>query len=728
MAGRVASTRMQSVTQSIGALLARAENLLLGRKKSPTERGIFHRLSLIAFFAWVGLGADGLSSSCYGPEEAYRALEGHTHLALFIALATVLTVVIIAASYMQIIESFPGGGGGYVVATHLLSPTAGVISGCALVVDYVLTIAISIASGVTALLSFSAHADSPLKVPLSLAAIFVLVVLNLRGVKESIRVLTPIFLVFIVTHGVLIIGTLVTHLDGLPDVVAHASSGTRDSVQSIGLWATLLIFLRAYSLGAGTYTGIEAVSNGLPALREPRVRTGKQTMRYLAISLALTASGILVGYRLFDLQHEPGRTMNATLLQQFTAGWGSVQLGAAFVALALLSEGALLFVGAQAGFVDGPRTLAFMAVDRWVPNRFANLSSRLVTANGVLLMGMAAAAAVLYTQADVRHLVVMYSINVFVTFTLSQLGMVRHWWQRRRDERQWLPHLLLNGTGMLLCAGILVVTVALKFFQGGWVTVLITGTLVLMAFMVRRHYRRFQFAATMLNVLVEDAVESPVRPTGGRTAVLFVNRYDGLGLYTLARVRNLLGNEMRKAIFLSVIQVDSDEFRDHAHLGSLVTQRQADLAHYEKIVEDSGTPAESRFAIGTDVVAELENLATTLAGEHPDALFVAGQVVFEKETLATRLLHNEIAFALQRRLLFRGLDMIIVPVQLPKEIWCGGRGAPRSIDAARRRDQWRACVAAAVPGCSSRAQPILRTKRTTRSTTRSKSLSSEMTW
>ena len=662
------------LSQHVVSGLRRLEHLVLGGKKSPTERGIFHRLSLVAFFAWVGLGADGLSSSCYGPEEAYRALEGHTHLALFMAVAIVLTVFIIAASYMQIIELFPSGGGGYVVATRLLSPTAGVISGCALVVDYVLTIAISIASGVAALLSFTSHADSEYKVPLALAAIAVLVIMNLRGVKESIRILTPIFLLFVVTHAVLILGTLATHAGGLTDVTDHAVTGTRESVQSLGLWATFLIFLRAYSLGAGTYTGIEAISNGLPALREPRARTGRRTMQYMAVSLALTASGILIGYRLFDLEHEPGRTMNATLLHRFADPWntGSLEIGAMFVALALLSEGALLFVGAQAGFVDGPRTLAFMAVDRWVPNRFANLSNRLVTSNGILLMGLAAAAAVVYTRADVAHLVVMYSINVFVTFTLSQLGMVRHWWEVRASHRGWMPRLLLNGTGMLLCVGILIVTVALKFFQGGWVTVAITGSLVGVAFLVRRHYRRFQFATTMLNLLVEDTVAKPIDAEAartGRTAVLFVNRYDGLGLHTLARVKSLLGNELRRVVFLSVVQVDSDEFRDQAHLDGLRASRQEELGRYENVAREAGIAAESRFVVGTDVVEELEQLATVTASDHPNALFVAGQVVFEKETMATRFLHNEIAFALQRRLIFLGLDMIIVPVQLPREIW-----------------------------------------------------------
>ncbi len=664
---------MRSLTATIGSLLQSLERLILGRAKSPTETGIFHRLSLIAFFAWVGLGSDGLSSSCYGPEEAYLALHGHNHLALFLALATAATVGLIAASYTQIIQLFPGGGGGYLVATRLLSPTAGVISGCALVVDYVLTIAVSIAGGVDALLSFTSHANSPYKVLFCLFAILALVTLNLRGLKESLRVLVPIFLLFIGTHAVLVFGSLGMHLGSLPDVVRDSVGGTRESISAVGFWTTLFIFLKAFTMGAGTFTGIEAVSNGLPVLREPRVQTGKKTMLYMALSLALTAGGILVAYRLFHIQHESGRTLNATLLHRLADGWdgGFMPWGEMFVFLALLAEGSLLFVAAQTGFVDGPRVLSSMAIDRWVPNRFANLSSRLVTRNGILLMGLAAAAALVYTRAGVRHLVVMYSINVFVTFTLSQLGMVRHWWQVRDAERGWSRRLFLNGAGLTICLGILIVTVSLKFFQGGWVTVVITGSFVVVAFLVRRHYRRVGFALTMLNLLVEDSLARgrEAEEGKGRTVALFVNRYDGLGLHTLGRAHALLGRQIRKVIFLSVVQVDSDQFRNEEHMESLRTERRRDLLRYEERVREAGIEAESRFVIGTDVVDELVRLSHETAGREANPLFVAGQVVFERETVTSRLLHNEVAFALQKRLIFEGLDVIVLPVKVPEEIW-----------------------------------------------------------
>jgi amino acid transporter len=656
----------------LGGGLRRIERLVLGRAKSPTEAGIFHHISLIAFFAWVGLGADGLTSSCYGPEEAYLALRGHVHLALFLALATAFTVAIIATSYSQIIQRFPSGGGGYIVATHLLSPGLGAVAGCALVVDYVLTIAVSTASGVDALLSFVSHANSPLKLPLCIGIILVLMMMNLRGVKESITVLMPIFLVFVVTHAILIFGSFIVHAGGIPTIVDESVRGTQESIGAIGFVATLFIFLRAYSLGAGSYTGIEAVSNGLAVLRQPRVRTGQRTMLYMAISLALTAGGVLVGYRLFDVHHEVGRTLNASLLKSFAGGWDSghaIPWGTLFIGLTLLAEGMLLFVASQTGFVGGPRVMASMAVDRWVPNRFANLSSRLVTGNGVIFMGVAAILILLYSGAKVSQLVIMYSINVFITFTLAQLGMVRHWWLVRREERGWRHKLAINGTGMILSLAILVVTLGLKFLHGGWLTVLITGGFVIVAVLVRRHYRRVGYAINLLNVTAQDAVldaDAAALTKGGRAVALFVNRYDGMGLHALARVRTLFGGELEKVVFISVAQVDSDHFQSAEQVEALRHERMLDLDRYVSLVKSEGLRGEIHWATATDVVAELERLAVEIAEKNPDVFFVAGQLVFGHETVSTRLLHNEVAFALQRRLTFRGLNVLVLPVRVPE--------------------------------------------------------------
>lgn len=233
---------------------------LFGKPKEIHDRSLFHSLSLVPFLAWVGLGADGLSSSSYGPEEAFRTLGEHTYLAVGLAILSGLTVLLIATAYSRIIEAFPHGGGGYVVATKLLGERVGVISGCALLVDYVLTITVSIAASGDAFFSFLPPHTHHWKLPLQLGLVLLIMGINIRGVKESVMSLMPIFVLFLITHAILIVGSFVLQA---PNVVAHAEGvvhGFRHGLDSIGIYAMLLLFVHAYSLGGGTYTGIEAVS------------------------------------------------------------------------------------------------------------------------------------------------------------------------------------------------------------------------------------------------------------------------------------------------------------------------------------------------------------------------------------------------------------------------------------------------------------------------------------
>ncbi len=418
------------------ALSNKFRRVILGKPRDLRDKRIFHQISLIPFLAWVGLGADGLSSSAYGPEEAFRNLGSHTYLAIGLAAMTALTVLIISAAYRGIIEEFPHGGGGYVVATKLLGKGAGVASGCALLVDYVLTITVSVAAAGDALFSFLPLGLAGFKMPVEVFFIFGLTTLNLRGARESAIALAPVFLLFVFTHLALIVGGVLMRAPALPATAVEMGAGFHKGLTTLGLGGMILLFIHAYSLGGGTYTGIEAVSNGLPIMREPRVQTAKRTMVYMATSLAFTAAGLLVCYLLWRVTPENGKTMNAVLAERVTNG---MPLGRVLVVITLFSESILLVVAAQAGFIDGPRVLANMAVDSWVPRRFAALSDRLTTHNGIFLMGATSLAALVYTHGDVGQLVVMYSINVFLTFSLSMFGMMRHTWQERGKGRALAP-------------------------------------------------------------------------------------------------------------------------------------------------------------------------------------------------------------------------------------------------------------------------------------------------
>lgn len=585
-------------------------------------------------------------------------------------MASVVTITAICASYSQIIALFPSGGGGYLVASKLLSPTAGVVSGSALLIDYVLTVTISVASGADALFSILPPAWQSWKLPFAFAGVAGLTLLNLRGVKESVMLWVPVFFLFIVTHAAAIIYAIASHASGLGQVATETIHEVHTVSSQLGWFGLLALLLKSYSMGAGTYTGIEAVSNGLPILREPRVKTGRRTMVYMGISLAVTVAGLLLAYLLYNVAPVEGKTLNAVLLEEMTAGWG--QVGSIFVWVTLAAEAALLIIAAQAGFLDGPRVLANMALDRWFPSRFANLSDRFVTQNGVLLMGAAALVVMVVTRGSVGLLVVLYSINVFITFSLSQLGMVRHWWKERKTEPSWKSKLAINGFGFVLTLGILTSLTAVKFFEGGWITLLVTALLVAGAFGIKRHYQNVNRQLQRLNLLVSAAHEStpvetatiPTIDTKARTAVVLVNGYNGLGLHTLLNVPRVFGDTFKNYVFLQIGMVDAGNFKGADELAALRAHVEKEANRYVDFAQARGYGAEIVTAIATDVTGEIVKLASNLRERFPNSVFFGGQLLFERETRFTRWLHNSTVFILQRRFFLANLPFVILPIRV----------------------------------------------------------------
>ncbi len=632
---------------------------------------IFQHVTLIAFLAWVGLGADGLSSSAYGPEEAFRALGNHAYLAVILAVMIAATVLIISACYSKVIELFPGGGGGYLVATKLLGPRFGVVSGCALIVDYVLTISTSVASGMDQIFSFLPPSWLHYRFLSKIAILGVLVLLNLRGVKESVTVLVPIFLLFCATHFTMIVAAVAQRFFALPAVVGGTMNEVHATAGSIGLLATFMIVMRAYSLGGGAYTGIEAVSNGIPIIREPKVANAKRTMLYMALSLSFTAGGIMLAYLLTGSRPQPGKVMNAVLAEKVFASWhlGSLSFANVLVVLTLVSAGSLLFVAAQTGFLDGPRILSNMATDSWAPHRFAQLSDRLVTNNGIWLMGLAACGALVYTRGSVSRLLVMYAINVFVTFSLTLLGMVRHWIEVR-GERGWVRNLVLVLGGFALCATILVITIYEKFGEGGWLTMVVTSSLVVLAFLIKRHYQRVReqlrrLDEALLNIPLRPHEQPPSAiPREEPVAVMLVSGFSGLGIHTVLAVQNLFPRQYKNYLFVSAGVIDSSHFKGAAEIEGLKEQTVGDLQKYVDFAHRLGFRAEMRYAIGREAVEQVVALCEEIRKEFPRGIFYLGQLVFENDRFYYRMLHNETAFAIQRRLQFKGLQAIVLPIRV----------------------------------------------------------------
>jgi amino acid transporter len=400
-------------------------------------------------------------------------------------------------------------------------------------------------------------------------------------------------------------------------------------------------------------------------MREPRVATAKRTMLYMASSLAITAGGILFCYLLLNCSPEEGKTLNATLIERLGFGeW--------FVVLSLMAEGGLLLVAAQTGFIDGPRVMANMSLDGWLPNRFSAFSERLTTHYGVLLIGGAALLSLFYTRGDVTVLVTMYSINVFVTFSLSQLGMCRFWLQEHRQQHSsWKRAFLLHGVALVLCVFILVMVVAAKFTEGAWMTLLVTSALIALCWFIRNHYRGVRARVRQLSEILDDLPKSshPVPATtpldpAQPTAAILVASYSGLGVHSLLAVMRTFPKHYKQVVFVSVAVLDSGNFKGAEEAVHLEAKVRADLEKYCEVARGLGVPATFRLADGIDPVAEAVKLCNKIGDEFPHAVFFGGKLVFQRETWWNRVLHNETAFAIQRRLQWLGRPMLVMPVRV----------------------------------------------------------------
>jgi K+ potassium transporter len=298
-------------------------------------------------------------------------------------------------------------------------------------------------------------------------------------------------------------------------------------------------------------------------------------MFYMATSLAFTAGGIILLYMLWHASPVEGRTLNAVVFGSVIDHMGlqsSLARHALLVAV-LAFEAGLLLVGAQTGFLDGPAVLSNMAADSWVPRHFRDLSARLVRQNGIIVMGVASLVILLWTHGDVAVLVVLYSINVFLTFSLSLLGLCTYWWRRRHEDGQWWRHFALSALGLTVTSGVLVITLIEKFAAGGWLTVLVTGAVIAVCLLIKRHY-----SDTRAQLAKEDALfagpapevapeKAPGKPDPSQpTAILLVGKHRGASMHALLWVNRLFPGHFRNVIFLAVGEVDAQSYEGAEHL------------------------------------------------------------------------------------------------------------------------------------------------------------------
>ena len=372
------------------------------------------------------------------------------------------------------------------------------------------------------------------------------------------------------------------------------------------------------------------------------------------------------------------KTLNAVLFEKMTADWGK-NIAQIFIFTILLSEAFLLFIAAQTGFLDGPRVLSNMAIDRWFPTRFANLSDRLVTKNGILLMGIAAILMMVVSKGSISFLVVLYSINVFITFSLSQLGMVKHWWEKRNEEKHWRKKLFINALGLVLTTFILISVVIIKFEEGGWVTILVTGSMVYLALRIKKHYNKTMGLLKRLDVLIDSVDASIYNVTAdgttkevkklepdykAKTAVILINGFNGLGIHTLLSVFRMFSGIFKNFVFIQVGSIDAGSFKGIEEVENLEKHIDNEANRYVEFLANSGYYAEAYTSIGIDIVQEISKTANVVIEKYDQVMFFGGQLVFPEETYMSRWLHNYIVFAIQREFYNQGYPFVILPIRV----------------------------------------------------------------
>jgi amino acid transporter len=450
---------------------------LLGSPLATYEevRQRLSRLQALAVFS-----SDALSSVAYAPEEIMLALVAAGTMALGasfpIALGISALLLIVGSSYYQTIHAYPSGGGAYIVAHDNLGEWPGLLAAAALLIDYVLTVAVSASAGVAAITS-AFPAAVPWRIVIAVLAIGIIAWANLRGVKESGTLFSVPTYGFIAVVFLLIAFGLVGMATG--DIISYVHKFRGDLFEPAQALA-VVVLLRAFASGTTALTGVEAISNGIPAFRRPESENAGWTLVAMVVLLGAMFLGITFLAVAMGVAPVEGQTLVSQIGRRVFGD------GVLYFLLQVVTA-AILFLAANTSFADFPRLAAILARDRYLPRQLANLGDRLVFSNGILALTVLASGLVAMFGALPHRLIPLYAVGVFLSFTLSQAGMVRHWWQRRGGA--WIWKSALNGLGAVATAAVLLVIAASKFVHGAWIVILLMPLFMMGFRAVRRHYR-----------------------------------------------------------------------------------------------------------------------------------------------------------------------------------------------------------------------------------------------
>lgn len=500
----------------VGTLVKR---VLVGRQVSSAK----HEHTLLPkILALPVFSSDALSSVAYATEEILLVLVAASLAALGnafpIAIAISLLMAIVVVSYRQTVRAYPSGGGAYIVSRENLGTVPGLVAAAALLVDYILTVSVSVAAGVYAITS-AAPGLTEHRVPMALGFVALITLANLRGVRESGTLFAVPTYAFIASMFVMIVSGLWQCASGCPVATAPENALDSQMLASVGLFT----ILHAFSSGSTALTGVEAISNGVPAFRRPQARNAAETlaiMGVIAITMFLGISWLATHIEGVLPTHE-----QSVVSQIANAVFGG---GAGFYLIQVFTAG-ILILAANTAYQDFPRLSAILARDSFVPRQFQNRGDRLVFSNGIVVLAALAGLLIWIFDAEVSRLIQLYVVGVFTSFTLSQSGMVRHWFKERGEG--WKRSASINGIGAVATGVVLVVIASTKFLEGAWMVIAAMPFIVGFFWLVHRHYEAVR------RDLVRGVVS--VGAVGANRVLLVVTDVDVAAAQALGYVRSL---------------------------------------------------------------------------------------------------------------------------------------------------------------------------------------------
>lgn len=622
----------------LGWIMYRLKRFLIGSPLA-NEQAIHERLT--KFKALAVLSSDAISSVAYATELCMGVLilagSGAIATLLPISGAIILLLAIVALSYSQTIPAYPNGGGSYIVAKDNLGNWAGLIAAAALMVDYVLTVSVSVTSGVQNLFSLpSLQIFSPYLAVIDVLVIVIITIVNLRGIRESGSVFAiPTY--FFVGSAFLMIGVGLFRSYVLEHHPLISSFPHVSGIAPLGVF----LVLRAFASGCSAMTGVEAISNGVPAFKKPEPRNARLTLIWMAAILGSLFAGITLLSMTFGLIPDP--TGKVTLISQIaTRTFGGTPLAFMYPVFQIATL-LILVLAANTSYADFPRLASLLARDNFLPHQFAFRGDRLAFSTGIFCLAILASTLELIFGGDTTHLVDLYAVGVFISFTLSQSGMVRHWWRLRHQEPHWLRSLIINGIGAtatLIVAAVITIT---KFLLGAWIVAILIPLLVLVFIAIHRHY---------LKVESERTTSTPLKPTEIRHLFIVpIAGLDRVSVQSLSYARSIARRVI--AVHVAIDEEDAHRIREAwgAWTGQIAPEEKLELV----IIESPYRSLKAPLMAYIDTIHEL----------YSDVTLTVLLPEFVVSHWWEHLLHNQTALRLKAALLFRpGIVVTNMPQHL----------------------------------------------------------------